>query len=147
MPVLPLGGRWTVECFLYVLNRAITYSPVWCYSFNFKSFCVLFIKKTKFYVALYEMFISRRLLALSSAKYKVLRRVLAPSSSKYKVPQFRYASWQVNCSALFMEHAFTLLANRIQATYYWVTVWAAYFKICVLRLFTQAVLCYLITNS
>ena len=44
------------------------------------------MKKTKFYVALYEIFISRRVLAPSSAKYKVLRRVLAPSSSKYKVP-------------------------------------------------------------
>ena len=43
------------------------------------------MKKTKFYVALYEIFISRRVLAPSSAKYKVLRRVLAPSSSKYKV--------------------------------------------------------------
>ena len=44
------------------------------------------MKKTKFYVALYEIFISRRVLAPSPAKYKVLRRVLAPSSSKYKVP-------------------------------------------------------------
>ena len=59
----------------------------------------LFMKKTKFYVALYEIFISRRVLAPSPAKYKVLRRVLAPSSSKYKVPQFRYIRWQVNCSA------------------------------------------------
>ena len=58
------------------------------------------MKKTKFYVALYEIFISRRVLAPSSAKYKVPRRVLAPSSFKYKVMRFRYASWQVNCSAL-----------------------------------------------
>ena len=25
---------WTVECFLYILNGAFAYSPVWCYSFN-----------------------------------------------------------------------------------------------------------------
>ena len=43
------------------------------------------MKKTKFYVTLYEISISRRVLAPSPAKYKVLRRVLAPSSSKYKV--------------------------------------------------------------
>ena len=66
------------------------------------------MKKTKFYIALYEIFISRRVLAPSSAKYKVTRRVLAPRSSKYKVPQFRYASWQVNCSALFMAHFYSI---------------------------------------
>ena len=66
------------------------------------------MKKTKFYVVLYEIFISRRVFAPSSAKYKVLRRVLAPSSSKYKVPQFRYVSWQVNCSALFMVHFYSI---------------------------------------
>ena len=80
------------------------------------------MKKSKFYVALYEIFISRRVLAPSSAKYKVLRRVLAPSSSKYKVLrrvlapssskykvlQFRYASWQVNCSALFMARFYSI---------------------------------------
>ena len=52
------------------------------------------MKKTKFSVALYEIFISRR--------------VLAPSSAKYKVPQFRYVSWQVNCSALFMVHLYSI---------------------------------------
>ena len=66
------------------------------------------MKKTKFYVALHEIFISRRVLAPTSAKYKVLRRVLAPSSSKYKVLRFRYASWQVNCSALFMAHFYSI---------------------------------------
>ena len=34
------------------------------------------MKKTKFYVALYEIFISRRVLAPSSAKYKVLGEFL-----------------------------------------------------------------------
>ena len=58
-----------------------------------------FMKKTKFYVALYEIIISRRVLTPSSAKYKVLRRVLAPSSSKYKLLRFRYISCQVNYSA------------------------------------------------
>ena len=68
----------------------------------------LFMKKTKIYLALYEIFISRGVLAPSSAKYKVLRRVLTPSSSKYKVPQFRYVSWQGNCSALFMVHFYSI---------------------------------------
>ena len=76
--------------------------------------------KTKFYVALYEIFISRRVLAPSSAKYKCLGEFLLLALPNTKCCDFRYASWQVNCSAL-LWYTFTLLANRIQAAYYWVT--------------------------
>ena len=142
--VLPLGGRWMVERFLYVLNGAFTYSPVWCYSF--KSFCVhLWRRQSSMLPCMKYLFLGGFLL-LAQQNTKCLGEFLLLALPNTKCHDLgMLAGWWT--ALLCLWWAFTLLANRIQAAYYWVTAWAAYFKICVLRLFTQAVLCYLITNG
>ena len=56
-----------------VLNRAYAYSPVCvCYSFNLSPFVFVYEEDKVSKFALYKIFISRRVLAPSSAKYKVL---------------------------------------------------------------------------
>ena len=85
-------------------------------------------------------------LLLAQQNAKSLGELLLLAIPNTKCLGLGYVSSQVNC-LLCLWCTFTLLANRIQAAYYWVAVWAAVFEIHVTRLITQAVLCYLITNG